>query len=117
MWLLVGGLLILPSAGNLLLAQDPPARREFTVTVRDFHVTPARIEVIQDDLVKLTVHSDDIAHGFAIDEYRISKRVPAGGSVSFEFRADRTGTFVFYCNLTGGPGHRMERGELVVRGK
>ena len=71
----------------------------------------------QDDLVKLTVRSEDIAHSFTIDEYRISKRVPAGGSTTFEFQADRPGTFAFYCALTGDPGHKMMRGELVVRGK
>jgi len=100
-----------------LVAQEPPNRREFTIIARDFHYAPTRIEVMQDDLVKLTVRSEDIAHGFTIDDYRISKRVPAGGSTTFEFQADRPGTFAFYCGLTGDPGHKMMRGELVVRGK
>jgi heme/copper-type cytochrome/quinol oxidase subunit 2 len=43
--------------------------------------------------------------------------VPAGGSTTFEFRADRAGTFPFYCNLTGEAGHQMMHGELVVRAK
>ena len=54
--------------------------------------------------MKLTVRSEDIAHSFTIDEYRIVKRVPAGGSTTFEFRADRAGTFPFYCNLTSEAG-------------
>lgn len=77
--------------------------------------SPNRIEVNQDDLVKITVRSEDVAHGFAIDEYRISKRVPAGGSVTFEFRADRPGSFPFYCNLTNEGGHGEMQGQLVVR--
>ena len=97
--------------------QDSPNRREFTIVAKDFHFAPSRIEVTQDDLVKITMRSDDIAHSFAIDEYRIIKRVPAGGSTTFEFRADRAGTFPFYCNLSSEPGHQMERGELIVRGK
>ena len=99
-------------------AQDQaPNRREITIVEKDFHYTPDRIEVTQDDLVKLTVRSTDVAHGFAIDEYRIAKRIPAGGSDTFEFRADQAGTFPFYCNLTGEPGHQGEHGQLVVRGK
>ena len=43
--------------------------------------------------------------------------VPAGGSTTFEFRADRAGTFPFYCNLTSEAGHQMMHGELVVRGR
>ena len=113
-----GGLLLLAGlAMGRLSAQEPPNRREFTIVAKDFRYTPSRIEVTQDDLVKLTVRSEDIAHTFTIDEYRIVKRVAAGGSTTFEFRADRAGTFPFYCNLTGEAGHQMMHGELVVRGK
>src|SRR6266550_5081935 len=94
-----------------------PNRREFTILAKDFHYSPTRIEVIQDDLVKLTVRSEDIAHSFTIDEYRIVKRIPAGGATTFEFQADRPGTFPFYCTLTSDPGHKMMHGELVVRAK
>jgi heme/copper-type cytochrome/quinol oxidase subunit 2 len=120
-----GGLLLTgPAMGRLFAAstplgagQDSPNRREFTIVAKDFRFTPARIEVTQDDLVKLTVRSEDIAHSFTIDEYRIVKRVPAGGSTTFEFRADRAGTFPFYCNLTSQAGHQMMHGEMVVRGR
>jgi heme/copper-type cytochrome/quinol oxidase subunit 2 len=99
----------------LTAQEQAPNRREFTVAVKDFRFSPDRLEVVQDDLVKLTVTSDDIAHSLAIDEYRIVKRIPAGGSTTFEFRADRVGTFPFYCNLTSEPGHGQSRGQLVVR--
>ena len=113
-----GGVLLAWSTMARLLAQDQaPNRREFTVVAKDFRYSPARIEVMQDDLVKLTVRSEDIAHSFTIDEYRIVKRVPAGGSTTFEFQADRPGTFPFYCTLTSDPGHKMMRGDLVVRAK
>src|SRR5689334_6592858 len=96
---------LLGTAGVLLVAFDlfaqdqAPNRREFTITAQEFRFSPDRIEVMQDDLVKLTLHSGDVAHSFVLDEYRIAKRIPAGGSTSFEFRADRAGTFPFYCNL------------------
>src|SRR4029450_4050439 len=77
-----------------------PNRREFTVTARDFRFSPDRLEVTQDDLIKLTVQSEDVTYSLTIDEYRLSKRVPAGGSTVLEFRADRPGTFSFYSNLS-----------------
>ena len=91
--------------------------REFTVEGNQFAFSPARIEVQKDDLVKVTFTARDMAHSFTLDEYRISKRVPAGGSTTFEFQADRAGTFAFYCGLSGDPGHKMMRGEFVVRPK
>ena len=113
-----GGVLLAgPTVARLLAQDQAPNRREFTIVAKDFQYSPTRIEVMQDDLVKLTVRSADIAHSFTIDEYRIVKRVPAGGSTTFEFQADRAGTFPFYCTLTSDPGHKMMHGELVVRAK
>lgn len=91
-----------------------PNRREFTITARDYRFSPNRIEVTQDDLVKVTVQSEDVAYSFTIDSYRVSRRVPAGGSTTLEFRVDRPGTFPFYSNLTNDGRHAQARGELVV---
>ncbi|MEQ1573371.1 MAG: cupredoxin domain-containing protein [Vicinamibacterales bacterium] len=100
-----------PAAGQ----ERAPIRRELTIVVKDFRYAPARIEVTQDDLITLTVRSEDLAHTFTLDEYRIARRVAPGSTTTFEFRADRAGTFPFYCNLTSEPGHAQERGQLVVR--
>jgi len=116
--LLAGAGLAIVAPLTKLQAQDQaPSRRELTITTADFKFTPDRIEVVQDDLVRLTVRSNDIAHSFNIDEYRVAKRVPAGGSTIIEFRADRVGTFPFYCNLTSEAGHDQMRGQLIVRPK
>ena len=106
--------LVGPAVVRLLAQDQAPNRPEFTITGRDFHYSPTRIEVTQDDLVKLTVRSEDVAHSFSIDEYRIVKRIPAGGSTTFEFRVDRPGTFRFYCNLTSDEACKTMRGTLVV---
>lgn len=92
-----------------------PTRREFTVVARDYAFTPNRVEAQQDELIKIIVQSADHAYGFTIDDYRVSKRVPAGGSTIIEFRADRAGTFPFYSNLSNDARHSQMRGQLVVR--
>ncbi len=99
-----------------LQAQDQaPRRREFRIAVRNYSFTPDHLEVAQDDVVRLELRGEDQPHGFAIDEYRISKRVLPGQEAEFEFRADRAGTFAFYCGLTADPNCRTMRGTLVVR--
>ena len=87
------------------------------MTARKYSFTPARIEVNQDDLVKITLHSEDIAHSLTIDGYRIAKRVSGGQTVTFEFRADQAGTFPIYCNLRQDEGCQRMRGELVVKAR
>ena len=97
-------------------AQDQgPTAKPFTVAARRFTFEPARIEVNQDDLVTIQLRTEDIAHSLTIDAYRIAKRVGPGHPVTFEFRADRAGTFPYYCNLQTEDGCRRMRGELVVR--
>lgn len=95
----------------------PP--QEIRVVARKYSFSPARIEVQQNDLVKVTVEAADIPHSFTIDDdnYRIAKRATPGHPAVFEFRADKAGTFPFYCNLTSDPGCKGMRGELVVRPK
>jgi cytochrome c oxidase subunit 2 len=77
--------------------------------------SPARIEVQKDDLVKVTFTARDMAHSFTLDEYRIVKRASAGQTVVFEFRADRSGSFTFYCNLSQSDKCREMKGHLDVR--
>ena len=89
--------------------------REFAVTGREFAFGPSRLVVQKDDLVKVVFTAADMPHSFTIDDYRISKRAGSGQTVVFEFRADRAGTFPFYCNLTMDERCRKMRGELVVR--
>jgi cytochrome c oxidase subunit 2 len=105
-------------ATTLVSAQDQtPNRREVTLTARDHTFVPNRIEVIKDDLVRIRLTSDDRVYSFAIDAYRILKRVGAGRTITFDFRADQAGTFTFYCNLTSDPACREMKGTLVVATK
>ena len=114
--------LVLLGAGACLLAgsvsraqEQAPNRREFSISARDYAFSPSRLEVIQNDLVKLTVESADVAYGFAIDQYKISRRVPPGGKTVIEFRADQDGEFSYYSNMTSDDRHAKMRGALVVR--
>ena len=112
-----GACLLAGSSSRLLAAaQDQaPNRREFSLTARDYRFSPDRLEVMQDDLVKLTIESSDVAYSFTVDEYKISRRIPAGGKTVVEFRADQVGTFDFYSNMTSDSRHTKMRGQLAVR--
>lgn len=112
------------AAANLVLWSDRPAtasqpslvpEQTFRIVARKFAFAPSRVEVTAGELVRIELHSADIAHSLTIDGYRLAKRVDAGQTVVFEFRAERAGTFPFSCNLQIDEGCRRMRGELVVR--
>ena len=103
---------------SVSFAQEPAQnRREFKILAKDHTFTPDKIEVTQDDLVKITLTSEDRPSSFAIDAYRLIKRAGGGLTITFEFRADKPGTFPFYCNLTSDKDCKDMKGTLVVRPK
>jgi heme/copper-type cytochrome/quinol oxidase subunit 2 len=91
------------------------ATREFTVVGNAYAFSPSSITVDRNDLVKITFTAQDIPHSFTIDRYRIAKRAGSGQSVTFEFRADQSGPFPFYCNLTQDEKCKDMKGTLTVR--
>jgi heme/copper-type cytochrome/quinol oxidase subunit 2 len=95
--------------------QESGEAHSFRVVARKYSFSETRIEVRQNDLVKITFETADIPHSFTIDEpYRIAKRAAPGHPVVFEFRADKVGTFDYYCNLKIDDGCRKMKGQLVV---
>jgi heme/copper-type cytochrome/quinol oxidase subunit 2 len=99
-------------------AQDQtPTRRDVTIIAHERVFEPNRLVVTKDDLVRITLKSDAQPRSFAIDAYRISKRVASGASITFEFFANQPGTFTFYCNLTSVEACADMKGTLVVSPK
>ena len=56
-----------PLVRRLRAQERVPNRPEFTLVGRNYRYSPDRIEVSQDDLVRVTVRSEDMAYSFAID--------------------------------------------------
>ncbi len=74
--------------------------KEFTVTSKDFTLTPVKLTVNQGDRVKITFKNEAGSHDFKIDEYQVAtKQLTAGGEETIEFTADRVGTFESYCSV------------------
>ena len=111
----LAGLLLAAPFAVRSVARAQSTTRDFAIDGDHFAFSPARLEVNQGDVVKITFTARDIAHSFTIDNYRIAKRAAAGQTVTFEFRADQTGTHRFYCNLTTDERCKRMEGTLVVR--
>ena len=88
--------------------------KEFTIVSKKYAFVPAEIKVKQNDIVKITLTSEDVAHGLAIKEYGINVSVKKGETKKIEFLADKKGTFVFRCSVFCGPGHSGMTGKLIV---
>jgi plastocyanin len=88
--------------------------KQITITARKFKFEPKTIRVRKGEAVRLNIRSEDVDHGFAIDEFNIDRKLKAGTSTIIEFTPDREGRFRFYCSVFCGDGHPDMEGELIV---
>lgn len=89
--------------------------KEFTVEGSEYMYSPASITVNKGDRVKVTFKNiGNIGHNFVIGDLGVSTRViPSGSTDVVEFTADRTGTFAFYCSVSGHRPAGME-GQIII---
>ena len=110
-------LLLLLAGAVIAVAAQEPARHQLTIKAKNHQFTPARFEVAQGDIVKVTLVAEDATYSFVIDEYRIAKRMTPGKPDTFEFRADRAGPFAYYCGLTTDAACKDMKGQMIVVAK
>lgn len=96
--------------------------RELTIVVSQntWSFNPEFIEADQGDKMILTIiNEDDYDHGFAIDAFGISQRLPARGTVLVEFVVTKAGDFPYYCSVSCGSGIVLgeERGHFDQIGR
>src|SRR3989344_4626234 len=87
---------------------------EFDVVAKRWEFTPSTITVTQGDLVRLSIESIDVNHGFSIPEFGVSQSLSPDKTEIVEFTADKTGSFSFFCNVFCGSGHSEMKGTLIV---
>jgi heme/copper-type cytochrome/quinol oxidase subunit 2 len=102
------GAAFLFSASLVLAAPDD---RVALVISRDAF-TPESLQARRGEVLKLRVSSADEEHCFALDEFRIEKRVRPGRPVTVDIMPDHTGTFAFHCCLEAAAD--APRGRLIV---
>jgi len=85
------------------------------VKASQYKFEPDPIEVKLGEKVRLVVTSTDVAHGLAIDEFKINLSVSPQETKTVEFTADKKGTFHAYCNVYCGSGHGHMHASLIVK--
>jgi cytochrome c oxidase subunit 2 len=75
---------------------------------------PKVLNVRKGDAIRLQLTSADGEHCFALDAWRIEKRVRPGKATVVDLVVEKAGTFPFYCCLESGAAAEREHGRLVV---
>ena len=116
----VAGFLILVAAGaasGVALAQNAATgapERVIRISARKFDFTPGQITLKRGQPVVLELTSTDRVHGFQIKTFGIHAEILPGQVVRVRLTPDRTGTFLFACDIFCGSGHEDMNGTIVV---
>jgi len=73
---------------------------------------PGVLSLRKGEAVRLVLSTADAEHCFAVDAFRVEKRILPGRTVTLDLTPDRAGTFPFYCCLE--PDNGALQGRVVV---
>lgn len=102
-----------------LVDGDTPVSNEsniktFEIEAGSYYFAPNELRVNLGDTVRIVLTSKDMMHNLYIDEFNVkSATVSSGKSTTFEFVADKTGEFEYYCEISN---HKSlgQVGRLIV---
>lgn len=96
----------------LPMAAAAPAQDEVEVVAAREGFRPKALKVRKGETVRLLLTTTDEEHCFAVDAFRVEKRIVPGKTTTLDLTPDRVGSFPFYCCLE--PASEAMRGRLVV---
>ena len=81
-----------------------------------FSFTPSEIRTTTGTTLRITLQSDDTAHGFHIVGSDVDIEIPkrGRGDTTVTFTPDKAGRYTFECSRLCGAGHSFMRGTIVV---
>ena len=91
----------------------PPDQPQDVVASRSGFV-PSVIQGRKGEAIHFRLTSRDQEHCFAIDAFRIEKRIVPGRTTAVDLTPEKAGTFPYYCCLETGAAAETERGRLVI---
>ncbi len=91
--------------------------RTFNITVKEWEYEPAVIKVNPGEKVRFVVTSQDVWHGFAVNELNVNLTVPTEKTVTKEVTipadaADKV--YTMYCSVFCGLGHPYLKGKVII---
>ena len=108
---LVGAASLLSLVG---LAASQTPEKTIRITVRKFEFEPRHLALKKGEAVVLEFSSQDVIMGFNLNAFGLRTDIVPGQTRSLRFTPDKTGEFVFYCDVFCGNGHEEMDGMLTV---
>jgi cytochrome c oxidase subunit 2 len=108
-------LLVLGSLVTYVAAQSAePKEKVIRITAKKFDYTPGEVKLKKGVPVILELRTQDIMMGFNLPDFNVRADIVPGKATRVRLVPDKTGTFVFLCDIFCGTGHEEMNGKLTV---
>lgn len=102
-------------AGYTAVASAQTEEQHIKMTVKRFEYSQKEIHVKKGIPVVVEIVSLDVPHGFSVPDFHARAEVVMPGKPTFiRFTPDKTGEFLFVCDVFCGSGHESLEGSLFV---
>ncbi len=108
-------LLGLGYGASVLAAQAAaPTAKVIRITAKRFDYSPAHLTVKKGVPVILELKSRDVLMGFNLPDFNLRADIMPDKMTRVRFVPDKTGKFVFLCDIFCGSGHEQMQGTITV---
>ena len=114
--LAVGAIVVgLGSVGTYVVAESTrPKEKVIKITAKRFIYTPAEVKLKKGVPVVLEFRTLDVLMGFNLPDFGVRADMVPGQVTRVRLVPDKTGTFIFLCDIFCGSGHENMNGRIVV---
>ena len=107
--------LVLGSLGAYVAAQSAePKEKVIRITAKKFNYTPGEVKLKKGVPVILEFRTQDVLMGFNLPDFNARADIVPSKTTRLRLVPDKTGTFVFLCDVFCGTGHEEMNGKLIV---
>ena len=91
-----------------------PKEKVIRISAKKFNYTPGEMQLKKGVPVILEFKTMDVVMGFNLPDFNVRADIVPGKTTRLRLVPDKTGTFVFLCDVFCGTGHEEMNGKLVV---
>ena len=91
-----------------------PRERVIRIQAKRFSYTPGELTLKKGEPVVLELTSADVLMGFNLPDFNVRADVVPDKVTRVSFTPDKTGTFIFLCDIFCGDKHEEMHGQLTV---
>jgi cytochrome c oxidase subunit 2 len=103
------------SLGAYVAAQSAePKPKVIKITAKKFNYIPGEVKLKKGVPVILEFRSQDILMGFNLPDFNVRADIVPGKVTRLQLTPDKTGTFIFLCDIFCGTGHEEMNGKITV---